>query len=371
MDGCQLEVGNREARADGRRLSCEFSADDNRAGPERSVRGKGKVHRIEGIEFSRTPHRCAGLVTSAHGCEHHSEHAVRLRVARIQRDGFSKRGFSRRPVPIEPVVDCSKRRLRLCEVRTGGDCARRRASRRRRRLQRRQILLIGVAEYASANPDQARAYVDRVRSRARRIRLPGGLSEASSGSTSGDREDRDRRPPHFANAGAPGGQPVRRETLPNLAGDCRAHLPFVSLQQAPRLVIVGLCPHLHLVRAREGAWKLHAVDGLRPEPILPPGSRRPAPAHLPPAISGRPCRFVDVRSDTPRCSGSTCPSDALVSSVRPSVRYSRSGSPPRCSNGRTAIGDSWHLRAQVQPLPSQNTGNRERSQTTRQQGRFP
>ena len=44
-----------------------------------------------------------------------------LRVAGIHGDGFSKCGFRRRPVPIEPVTDRAERGLRLGEIRAGGE----------------------------------------------------------------------------------------------------------------------------------------------------------------------------------------------------------------------------------------------------------
>ena len=40
------------------------------------------------------------------------------------------------------------------------------------------------------------------------------------------------------------------------------------------------------------------------------------------------------------CSGSTCPSEAMVSSARPSARYSRSGSPPDVLDGQDGEGDA-------------------------------
>ena len=44
-----------------------------------------------------------------------------LRVAGIHGDGFSKCGFRRRPVPVEPVTDRAQRGLRLGEIRARGE----------------------------------------------------------------------------------------------------------------------------------------------------------------------------------------------------------------------------------------------------------
>src|SRR6266487_6122927 len=46
--------------------------------------------------------------------------------------------------------------------------------------------------------------------------------------------------------------------------------------------------------------------------------------------------MTDVRAITPSCCGLSRPSCEIVSSVRPSARYSLLGSPVRFSNGRTA-----------------------------------
>src|SRR5712671_1839178 len=46
--------------------------------------------------------------------------------------------------------------------------------------------------------------------------------------------------------------------------------------------------------------------------------------------------MTDVRAITSNCSGSRRPNCEIVSSVRPSARYSLLGSPVRFSNGKTA-----------------------------------
>src|SRR5260221_5232320 len=46
--------------------------------------------------------------------------------------------------------------------------------------------------------------------------------------------------------------------------------------------------------------------------------------------------MTDVRAITPNCSGLSRPNCEIVSSVRPSARYSLLGSPVRFSNGSTA-----------------------------------
>src|SRR5258706_13260814 len=46
--------------------------------------------------------------------------------------------------------------------------------------------------------------------------------------------------------------------------------------------------------------------------------------------------MTDVRAITPNCSGLSRPNCEIVSSVRPSARYSLLGSPVRFSNGKTA-----------------------------------
>src|SRR5712692_7669538 len=46
--------------------------------------------------------------------------------------------------------------------------------------------------------------------------------------------------------------------------------------------------------------------------------------------------MTDVRAITPNCSGFSRPKCEIVSSVRPSARYSLLGSPVRFSNGSTA-----------------------------------
>src|SRR5258706_15939309 len=46
--------------------------------------------------------------------------------------------------------------------------------------------------------------------------------------------------------------------------------------------------------------------------------------------------LTDVRAITPNCSGLSRPKCEIVSSVRPSARYSLLGSPVRFSNGKTA-----------------------------------
>src|SRR5258708_32089394 len=46
--------------------------------------------------------------------------------------------------------------------------------------------------------------------------------------------------------------------------------------------------------------------------------------------------MTDVRAITPNCSGLSRPNCEMVSSVRPSARYSLLGSPVRFSNGSTA-----------------------------------
>src|SRR5258708_38114993 len=46
--------------------------------------------------------------------------------------------------------------------------------------------------------------------------------------------------------------------------------------------------------------------------------------------------MTDVRAITPNCSGLSRPKCEIVSSVRPSARYSLLGSPGRFSNGSTA-----------------------------------
>src|SRR3981189_2234627 len=46
--------------------------------------------------------------------------------------------------------------------------------------------------------------------------------------------------------------------------------------------------------------------------------------------------MTDVRAITPNCSGLSRPKCEIVSSVRPSARYSLLGSPVRFSNGSTA-----------------------------------
>src|SRR5258708_19578193 len=51
--------------------------------------------------------------------------------------------------------------------------------------------------------------------------------------------------------------------------------------------------------------------------------------------------MTDVRAITPNCSGLIRPKCEIVSSVRPSARYSLLGSPVRFSNGSTASMILW------------------------------
>src|ERR1700746_1038149 len=67
--------------------------------------------------------------------------------------------------------------------------------------------------------------------------------------------------------------------------------------------------------------------------------------------------MTDVRAITPNCSGLRRPSCEIVSSVRPSARYSLLGSPVRFSNGSTASMIFWGLGGVTPPKAAmtQNT----------------
>ena len=75
-----MSVASRANRsADVKSLRCELD-----------VRGERVLDRAEWFEFSRVTHRLAGLFMPPEIDEHDAEDSMRLRIAGIHGDGFSK-----------------------------------------------------------------------------------------------------------------------------------------------------------------------------------------------------------------------------------------------------------------------------------------
>ena len=214
---------------------------------ELDVRGKRLLNRTRRVKLTRARHRRASSCVPTRGSEHDAEHAVCLRIAVVEFDGLSVRRLCRWPVPVEPELHCSKRRLRLGEVRAGLDRARSRVASALPHLVRRRIAVnrargIGVCQASPRERvvwiEQCRApiVIDGLHVRRRRQLIP----EVAAAKVEVVRLAISRLPE------GQGAEPLRRELLSNLPGDTGAQRTL-QLQQAFRLVVVGLCPDLNLV----------------------------------------------------------------------------------------------------------------------------
>ena len=130
-------------------------------------------------------------------------------------------------------------------------------------------------------------------------------------------------------------EPFRRKTESDLLRDRHAEL-LLQPEHAGELAVVGPRPHLDLIARTNQLGRDAHPAALGPNRAL----QQVVGAELAPDLGERLAArlsVADVRPTTLSRSGSTCPSHAMISSVRPSARYSRSGSLPRFSKGNTAI----------------------------------